>query len=155
MPGKNNGTMKAVGRSKRNSFARDTKYSGGGHGQTGQHGTGRVDIDYDETRNKRSVWTVATASFKGAYFSSLPPDLIRQCPSGNAGRPAINHLRAEPRVRSSSPPAPGYSLDRRRCTDGFPAGSIASSVTGNHMKPPPLLLPAPSRHAPVHAIRCM
>lgn len=79
VPGKKNGTMKAVGRSKRNSFARDTKYSGGEHGQTGQHRSGRDDIDYDETRNKRSVWTVATASFKGAHFATFPPDLIRPC----------------------------------------------------------------------------
>lgn len=86
VPGKNNGTMKAVGRSKRNSFARDTKYSGGEHGQTGQHRSGRADIDYDETRNKRSVWTVATASFKGAHFATFPPDLIRPCVLAGAPR---------------------------------------------------------------------
>ncbi|RZI91634.1 MAG: site-specific DNA-methyltransferase [Pseudomonas sp.] len=86
VPGKNNGTMKAVGRSRRNSFARDTKYSGGDHGQTGQHRTGRADIDYDETRNKRSVWTVATASFKGAHFATFPPDLIRPCVLAGAPR---------------------------------------------------------------------
>ncbi|WP_281212003.1 DNA-methyltransferase [Pseudomonas fulva] len=86
VPGKNNGTMKAVGRSKRNSFARETKYSGGEHGQTGQHRSGRADIDYDETRNKRSVWTVATASFKGAHFATFPPDLIRPCVLAGAPR---------------------------------------------------------------------
>lgn len=31
------------------------------------------------TRNKRSVWTVATHSFKGAHFATFPPDLIRPC----------------------------------------------------------------------------
>ncbi len=65
--------------SKRNSFARETKYTAGEHGQTAQHRTGRDDVDYDETRNKRSVWTVATASFKGAHFATFPPDLIRPC----------------------------------------------------------------------------
>ena len=65
--------------SKRNSFARETKYTDGEHGQTAQHRTGRDDVDYDETRNKRSVWTVATASFKGAHFATFPPDLIRPC----------------------------------------------------------------------------
>ena len=65
--------------SRRNSFARETKYTDGEHGQTAQHRTGRNDVDYDETRNKRSVWTVATASFKGAHFATFPPDLIRPC----------------------------------------------------------------------------
>lgn len=65
--------------STRNSFARETKYSGGEHGQTGQHRPGREDINYDTTRNKRSVWTVATNGFKGAHFATFPPDLIRPC----------------------------------------------------------------------------
>lgn len=65
--------------SRRNSFARETKYADAEHGQTAQHRAGRDDVDYDETRNKRSVWTVATASFKGAHFATFPPDLIRPC----------------------------------------------------------------------------
>ncbi|XBT42175.1 site-specific DNA-methyltransferase [Pseudomonas viridiflava] len=65
--------------SKRNSFSRETKYSSGNHGQTGQHRPDREDIDYDTTRNKRSVWTVATNGFKGAHFATFPPDLIRPC----------------------------------------------------------------------------
>ncbi|MNJ34848.1 DNA methylase [compost metagenome] len=79
VPGNNNGPMKAVGRSKRNSFSRETKYTDDEHGQTAQQRAGRDDIDYYETRNKRSVWTVATASFKGAHFATFPPDLIRPC----------------------------------------------------------------------------
>ncbi|HDS1765686.1 MULTISPECIES: site-specific DNA-methyltransferase [Pseudomonas] len=65
--------------SRRNSFARETKYTDAEHGQTAQHRADRDDVDYDETRNKRSVWTVATASFKGAHFATFPPDLIRPC----------------------------------------------------------------------------
>lgn len=81
VPGKTNGSMKAVGglRSKRNSFSRETKATAGEHGQTAQHRPDRDDIDYDESRNKRSVWTVATARFKGAHFATFPPDLIRPC----------------------------------------------------------------------------
>lgn len=30
-------------------------------------------------RNKRSVWTVATAPFKEAHFATFPPELIRPC----------------------------------------------------------------------------
>ena len=81
VPGKTNGAMKAVGglRSKRNSFSRETKATAGEHGKTAQHRPGRDDIDYDQSRNKRSVWTVATARFKGAHFATFPPDLIRPC----------------------------------------------------------------------------
>ena len=32
-----------------------------------------------ETRNRRSVWTVATRPYKGAHFATFPPDLIEPC----------------------------------------------------------------------------
>lgn len=32
-----------------------------------------------KTKNKRSVWTVATKAFKGAHFATFPPDLILPC----------------------------------------------------------------------------
>lgn len=32
-----------------------------------------------EDRNKRTVWTVPTYSFKEAHFATFPPDLIRPC----------------------------------------------------------------------------
>lgn len=79
VPGKTNGAMKAVGGSRRNSFARETKYSAGDHGQKGQHRPDRPDVDYSDKRNKRSVWDVPTGGFKGAHFATFPPDLIRPC----------------------------------------------------------------------------
>jgi len=33
----------------------------------------------DGTRNKRSVWTVATRPFPEAHFATFPPDLIKPC----------------------------------------------------------------------------
>lgn len=102
VPGKTNGPMKAVGGSKRNSFARDPKAGTGQHGQKAQHRADRADIHYSQTRNKRSVWTVATQGFKGAHFATFPPDLIRPCilagtprggvvldPFGGAGTTAV------------------------------------------------------------------
>lgn len=35
--------------------------------------------DLVETRNKRSVWSVATRPYQGAHFATFPPDLIRPC----------------------------------------------------------------------------
>lgn len=87
-PSKDNGTMKAVGgrRSKRYSFARETKSSAGTHGQKAQHRPDRPDIDYSATRNKRSVWSVPTAGFKGAHFATFPLELIRPCVLAGAPR---------------------------------------------------------------------
>lgn len=38
------------------------------------------------TRNKRSVWSVSTHSFKGAHLATFPPDLIRPCVLAGAPR---------------------------------------------------------------------
>lgn len=65
--------------SKRNSFARETKYSEGKHGQKPQHRPGREDVDYSQTRNKRSVWTIATQSYSGAHFATFPEALVEPC----------------------------------------------------------------------------
>lgn len=35
--------------------------------------------DVEGTRNKRSVWTVATQPFKEAHFATFPPALIEPC----------------------------------------------------------------------------
>jgi DNA modification methylase len=40
---------------------------------------GLVNIGAKETRNKRSVWEVATQPFSGAHFATFPPALIEPC----------------------------------------------------------------------------
>lgn len=43
-------------------------------------GNGLADYyDVPDFRNRRSVWTVTTKSFKGAHFATFPPDLIEPC----------------------------------------------------------------------------
>lgn len=80
VPGKTNGPMKAVGGSRRNSFARVTKDSAGEHGQKPQFRPDRADVEYGgEVRNRRSVWTVATRPYKGAHFATFPPALVEPC----------------------------------------------------------------------------
>lgn len=39
----------------------------------------RSKSDSLETRNRRSVWTVATRPYKGAHFATFPPALIEPC----------------------------------------------------------------------------
>lgn len=84
VPGKTNGNMKAVGgpRSKRDSFKREgSKRAEVIHGQNvGTHRPDRAESEWDTaTRNKRSVWTVATVPYKGAHFATFPPALIKPC----------------------------------------------------------------------------
>jgi DNA modification methylase len=80
VPGKTNGAMKAVGGARRNSFARTTKDSAGTHGQKPQFRVDRDLVAYSaETRNRRSVWTIATRPYKGAHFATFPPALVEPC----------------------------------------------------------------------------
>lgn len=54
----------------------------GGHGTI--HRLGRTEAEYVEaeisdSRNKRSVWTIAAAPFAEAHFATFPPALIEPC----------------------------------------------------------------------------
>lgn len=51
---------------------------GGNKGDVVNHSPGSTFTGSD-TRNRRSVWTVATKPFKGAHFATFPPDLIEPC----------------------------------------------------------------------------
>ena len=81
VPGKTNGNMKAV-RSKANSFKREgSKREQAIPGQAvGTHRPDRAESENDlDTRNRRSVWTVATRAYRGAHFATFPPALIEPC----------------------------------------------------------------------------
>ncbi|RMR88864.1 DNA-methyltransferase [Pseudomonas coronafaciens] len=88
---KSNGNMKAT--------ARKSNGVGWGHGtDSDQRQRGRVKDNESMNsalaimpteRNKRSVWTVATHSFKGAHFATFPPDLIRPCILAGAPRGGV------------------------------------------------------------------
>ena len=57
----------------------------GGKGATGKSQTGGKESStlglgwHKPTRNRRSVWTVATKPYKGAHFATFPPALIEPC----------------------------------------------------------------------------
>jgi DNA modification methylase len=58
-----------------------------------------------ETRNKRSVWTVATRPFPQAHFATFPPELIEPCVlAGTSERGACPACRS-PWARVSAPTA--------------------------------------------------
>lgn len=69
-------------RSKRDSFKREASKRAEVHpGQSvGTHRPDRAESDFDTgTRNRRSVWTVATKPYRGAHFAVFPPTLIEPC----------------------------------------------------------------------------
>jgi hypothetical protein len=94
VPGKTNGPMKAVG-------GNSWKGSEFHKGKTAEHQLGRASknrtnvkpgkimaaeptkgestFGFGETRNKRSVWEVATQPFSEAHFATYPPALIEPC----------------------------------------------------------------------------
>lgn len=81
VPGKTNGPMKAV-RSKANTFKREgSKREQAIPGQSvGTHRPDRAESTYDlDTRNRRSVWSIATRPYKGAHFATFPPALVEPC----------------------------------------------------------------------------
>ncbi len=100
VPGKTNGTMKAVTRKSGNKARKPASARGvpvrkdqtahlgmpiqkGFASQTSHHPTngdvaGSVPWEGDD-RNKRSVWTIATRPFSGAHFAVMPQQLVEPC----------------------------------------------------------------------------
>ena len=70
VPGKTNGTMKAV-------FGGRKKHAGyGTRIHSGNEDQGRY---IDNGVNKRTVWTIATQPYSEAHFATFPPKLIEPC----------------------------------------------------------------------------
>lgn len=90
VPGKTNGTMKAVGRraAGNKSHKQTSAYEAGDERMRTKAGLvsfaererAKVDAgDLVGIRNKRTVWEIATQPFKGAHFATFPPALIEPC----------------------------------------------------------------------------
>jgi DNA modification methylase len=89
VPGKTNGTMKAVGRKDNNAGTVAACDLGMYSGRAGDRPDGR--------RNKRSVWEVTTQPYPEAHFATVPPEIPRTCilagcaayVCSNCGAPAV------------------------------------------------------------------
>jgi site-specific DNA-methyltransferase (adenine-specific) len=131
-------------RARRDSFKReDSKREQVIPGQNkGTHRPDRKESTWDtETRNKRSVWTVATHSFKDAHFATFPPDLIRPCilagaprggvvldPFGGAGTTAVVAMQ-EGRKSILCELNPGYAaMAERRIASAWLDGAAQMDV---------------------------
>jgi DNA modification methylase len=60
-------------------FRRQGSNRDAGNGQANRDGRDMRDIGIGGTRNKRSVWEIATAPFKEAHFATFPPALVEPC----------------------------------------------------------------------------
>lgn len=60
-----------------------TPQKGDGSGSTGEKMNAWIESNggryYPDSRNKRTVWPIATRSYKGAHFATFPPKLIEPC----------------------------------------------------------------------------
>jgi DNA modification methylase len=79
VPGKTNGAMKAVGKGGRNAFRGQGANRDTDGGSANRDGRDMRDVGASLTRNKRSVWEVATQPFSEAHFATYPPALIEPC----------------------------------------------------------------------------
>jgi DNA modification methylase len=80
VPGKTNGNMKAVGRGGRNAFRGQGHFRDGENGPANREGRDMKDVGAGEdTRNRRSVWSIATQPYSGAHFATMPPKLVEPC----------------------------------------------------------------------------
>lgn len=72
----------SIARQKRG-VSENNKWVDGAKGQTphsmSQKRGNDPNREVSTTRNKRSVWTVNTRSYKGAHFATYPPELIKPC----------------------------------------------------------------------------
>ncbi|KKB09383.1 DNA-methyltransferase [Devosia chinhatensis] len=82
VPGKTNGRMKAVAKGNRKTFRGGGVYTQGRSFDNGAAACNdSVGNEPNErgTRNKRSVWSIATQPFKEAHFATFPPALVEPC----------------------------------------------------------------------------
>ena len=67
----------------------DSKNAAAGFGSDAKGGFTKNDTLVNESRNRRTVWTVTTKPFAGAHFATFPPDLIEPCILAGAPRGGV------------------------------------------------------------------
>lgn len=67
------------GRGGKNAFRGQGHFRAGETGPANRVGRDMRDVGAGDTRNRRSVWTIATKPFPEAHFATMPPDLAELC----------------------------------------------------------------------------
>mgnify|MGYP007071578749 CR=1 FL=1 len=103
------------------------------------HGAMRLDRPADNgSRNRRTVWTIATAPYSGAHFATFPPKLVEPCILAGTsergccpacGAPWERVVERENNGRTF--PGDGLGWDERKADGkGGSGGHVASTTTG-------------------------
>ena len=105
-------------------------------GKTAKENTGTGPRGNYSTRNKRSVWTVASKGYKGAHFACFPPKLIEPCilagsPEQCCSECGTGYVRIIEKVRVPTRPGTNSKVNRASAHQGSPANSHSGSVVGN------------------------
>lgn len=67
------------GKGGKNSFRGQGAERGGATGPANREGRELTDVGYGPTRNKRSVWSIATRPYPEAHFATYPVELVQPC----------------------------------------------------------------------------
>jgi len=94
-----------------------------GRTATGLEATGEP-MTVASTRNRRSVWTIAARSYKGAHFATMPPQLAETClragtsEAGCCSLCGTPHERVVDRKRVATRPGTDTKVTGDKMTDG-------------------------------------
>ncbi len=140
----------------RSLWADDPRADQGHNGADGQGQRAFCSID-SSGRNKRSVWTVATAPYPEAHFATYPPDLIKPCIMAGTsakgccarcGAPWERLLKSTPMVINRTDRIGEMGEFGRYQSSGTMIESAKSETIGwqptcdcDDMGPPPLVVP--------------
>jgi len=67
------------GKGGKNAFRGQGHFRDSEGGPANRDGREMKDVGAGDSRNRRSVWTVATQPYAGAHFATFPPKLIEPC----------------------------------------------------------------------------
>jgi DNA modification methylase len=83
------------------------------------------------TRNKRSVWTIATAPFRGAHFATFPPGLVEPCILAGTSERGVCPKCGRPWARVVAKSTTDRVYDRGACASDHRAGTPQRSGAGS------------------------
>ena len=123
------------GKAGKNAFRGQGAERDGATGPANRDGRDMQDVGVGTTRNKRSVWTVATKPYKEAHFATYPVELIQPCimagTSGQGCCPTCGAPWERVVERTAMEMKPGPSREAR--TEN---GRLRTQVNGTMVQPP-------------------
>jgi DNA modification methylase len=93
--------------------------------------TGSAAIRYFATRNKRSVWTIATSPYPEAHFATFPPALVEPCILAGTSARGVCPKCGAPWVRVVEKSGTGRIYERGACAADYRAGTPQHSGSGS------------------------